>query len=80
MIINYTAKWGTKVNEVNKKTDIELVTTWPENRMLLNPSKCHSLYLGCENKKDEFSFDGKIFENSEEKTILGINKALLYYF
>lgn len=40
--------------------------------MLLNPSKCHYMSLGSKTEKDEFSFNGKFFENGKEETILGV--------
>ena len=36
--------------------------------------------LGNKTKKAEISFDGKIFENSKEKTFLGVTKSNKFTF
>ena len=38
------------------------------------------MYLGNKTKKAEISFDGKIFENSKEKTFLGVTKSNKFTF
>ena len=44
--------------------------------MLLNPGKRHYMCLGNKTEKAYFSFDGKIFENSQEKTFWVLLKAI----
>ena len=56
-------------------------TTWlQKSSILLNSGKCHYMCLGNKTKKAEISFDGKIFENSKEKTFLGVTKSNKFTF
>ena len=72
------------VNEVNEKLklDFKLVITWfHENRMLVNPGKCHYMCLDSKTEKAEFSFGGKTFEKSKEETVsdVTVDKKLTFY-
>ena len=72
------------VNEVNEKLklDFKLVITWfHENRMLVNPGKCHYMCLDSKTEKAEFSFVGKTFVKSKEETVsdVTVDKKLTFY-
>ena len=60
------------ITEVNEKLksgfELVVVVLFHETQISLNPGRCHCMGLGSKIEKAVFSFGGKIFKNSKEKS------------